>query len=64
MKYQEIQIRGIEAEQMVRGVLRGGYVFQGIFYFHSSVGLNKVEAKDWKGIIDLDSGNGSLAWGS
>lgn len=50
MTYDTLKIIGIEAEQNVRGITRGGHVFQGKFYFHSGSGFNEVEAKDWKAV--------------
>jgi len=49
-QYEEIQLIGIEAEQMVRGVLRGGYVFQGKFYYPAAVnvGIMCVDADNYK----------------
>jgi hypothetical protein len=50
MDYEILKIKGIEAEQMVRGILRGGHVFQGKFYFHSATGFNEVAAIEWKAV--------------
>lgn len=63
MTYDEITVREIEAEQYVGSTLRGGYVFQGKFYFHASsnVGMQVVDAKDYKATVDINSGNGRLA---
>lgn len=48
-EYNEISIRGIQANQRVRGVTRGGYVFQGFFYYPASinVGILKVKAENY-----------------
>lgn len=49
MQYQEITLRGIEANQNVGGIVRGGYVYQGKFYYHAAanIGLCSVDAKNY-----------------
>lgn len=49
MNYQEITLRGIEANQKVGGILRGGFVYKGKFYYHAAanIGLCSVDAKDY-----------------
>ena len=53
-QYEDISIRGLEANQKVRGVVRGGHVFQGFFYYPSSVnvGILKVPAENFTTAFD------------
>ena len=48
-EYEEISIRGFEANQEVRGVIRGGHVLGGFFYYPASinVGILKVKAENY-----------------
>lgn len=49
MTYEEITLRGIEANQSVGGIMRGGHVYHGKFYYHAAanIGLCSTEAKNY-----------------
>jgi hypothetical protein len=47
------QILGIESEARVHGILRGGYLFQGVFGFHAGTVMGWVtvpveSTSDWR----------------
>ena len=48
-QYNEISIRGIEANQTVHGSVRGGHVLGGFFYYPAAtnVGILKVKAENY-----------------